>query len=206
VLKSERRDHLLQSARDVFAAKGYHRASVADIIERADVARGTFYLHFTSKRHVFECILDQLLADLDARVPLVALAPGSPPPVEQLHGTVRQVLRLALEDRADMQILLRHATGLDPEVDVKLGEFYDAILKRIEAALRHGVALRLARPCHAQVAARCILGAVKEVASYAATPDGSSQDLDALLEEVMTFGLQAVQASGAPQSPGPGQI
>jgi AcrR family transcriptional regulator len=37
----------------VFKEKGYHATSVNDIIDAAQIARGTFYLYFTSKREVF---------------------------------------------------------------------------------------------------------------------------------------------------------
>ncbi len=41
-----RRREILDVARGVFAEKGYHHTHVADIIEAAGIARGTFYLYF----------------------------------------------------------------------------------------------------------------------------------------------------------------
>jgi AcrR family transcriptional regulator len=38
----------------VFSEKGYHLASVSDIVEHAGIARGTFYQYFDNKRHVKE--------------------------------------------------------------------------------------------------------------------------------------------------------
>ena len=55
-------------ARDVFAELGYHRASINEIIKRADIARGTFYLYFESKQTVFDSILDQAMRELRARI------------------------------------------------------------------------------------------------------------------------------------------
>src|SRR5262245_3697821 len=53
-----RRQHMLDAAVWVFARKGYRRAAVSDIIERAGVARGTFYLYFDSKERVLLAVLE----------------------------------------------------------------------------------------------------------------------------------------------------
>ena len=39
----------MQSAVRVFAEKGYHSATVRDIVAAADVAVGTFYFYFPDK-------------------------------------------------------------------------------------------------------------------------------------------------------------
>src|SRR4051812_10042977 len=45
----DRRTQLLTAARSVFAKKGYDEATVAEIVGRAGVAQGTFYLYFPGK-------------------------------------------------------------------------------------------------------------------------------------------------------------
>src|SRR5690606_25495730 len=47
--RAERREAILSAAKTVFRDKGYHQASVHDIIDEAQIARGTFYLYFSSK-------------------------------------------------------------------------------------------------------------------------------------------------------------
>ncbi len=58
------RRRILDAAEAVFGAKGYHAASVAEITQRAQVAQGTFYLYFHSKREIFL----QLVEDLGMRL------------------------------------------------------------------------------------------------------------------------------------------
>ncbi|WP_433171802.1 TetR/AcrR family transcriptional regulator [Actinoallomurus sp. CA-150999] len=63
--KGERtRRSLLDAAEQVFAALGYHDASIVKITEAAEVAQGTFYIYFQGKRQIF----DELVADLNRRV------------------------------------------------------------------------------------------------------------------------------------------
>lgn len=58
------RERLLQAAETVFAALGYHDASIVKITDAADVAQGTFYLYFGSKQQIF----DELVMDLNRRI------------------------------------------------------------------------------------------------------------------------------------------
>src|SRR3954470_14396213 len=73
----DRRLQLLAAATTVFAEKGYRNTGVADIIARAGVARGTFYLYFTGKQQISLAI------------------------VEAFHGRVKRALESADAARAD---------------------------------------------------------------------------------------------------------
>jgi AcrR family transcriptional regulator len=47
------RQLLLEAAEAVFGEKGYDRASIAEITQRAGVAQGTFYVYFPDKKDIF---------------------------------------------------------------------------------------------------------------------------------------------------------
>lgn len=47
--KREKKDALLNTAFELFTTKGINKTSIADIVEKAGVAKGTFYLYFTDK-------------------------------------------------------------------------------------------------------------------------------------------------------------
>ena len=61
----DRRNELLDIAQSYFYQKGYAATSVADIIQTAGIAKGTFYHYFTSKEdmlnHLIERISNQAL-------------------------------------------------------------------------------------------------------------------------------------------------
>jgi AcrR family transcriptional regulator len=59
----ERKEELLQAASAVISEKGYRNASISDIIERAGVARGTFYHYFDSKKDIFLELIEKYFAD-----------------------------------------------------------------------------------------------------------------------------------------------
>jgi AcrR family transcriptional regulator len=66
-----RREDILKAAREVFKQSGYEKAHVAEIAQRAGVAKGTVYLYFESKRAMLDALCDlyqEMIADalLDA--------------------------------------------------------------------------------------------------------------------------------------------
>ncbi|MDP2307363.1 MAG: TetR/AcrR family transcriptional regulator [Pseudomonadota bacterium] len=154
-----RRAQLVSAARQVFATKGYHAAGVADIIDGAGVARGTFYNYFESKRAIFQAVLNELMEGVvDAVAPIDVTRPVAPQVRDNLHGVVSMLLEMG--DGA--RILFTDAAGIDAEGMETLGEFYGAATGRIERALRTGQDLGLVRECDVGLMASCLLGLLKE--------------------------------------------
>jgi AcrR family transcriptional regulator len=67
--KEERRQSILRAARQVFFEHGFHRATVDDLAERAEVSKGTVYLYFESKETILAHLLlqglDELIGELE---------------------------------------------------------------------------------------------------------------------------------------------
>jgi AcrR family transcriptional regulator len=190
--REERREQVLRSAMKVFAHKGYHATSVGDIIKRAQIARGTFYLYFETKRQIFEAILEMALQGLVSRLHRIDLSPQSPPPLEQLRANVGRVIAFLLSERELTQILLRHADGLDADFDRRLSEFYDTIMHLIEGVLHAGQVMALVRPCDRRIVAACILGSIKEVMARLTSEAGQAPPLHVVVDEVVNFGLRGI--------------
>jgi len=188
--REARREQVLRHAKRIFARKGYHRTNISDIITRARIARGTFYLYFENKREVFEELLARVLGELRLRIHRLRVGPGEPDPVEQLRANLRRVLALVLAERELTDILLHHATGFDRDLDARTLDFYERVLDQIQRSLDLGIAMGLVRQCDTRVAASCILGGIKEVVAQASRARRS--DIARLAEEILDFGLRGV--------------
>lgn len=66
--KERTRADVLAAARKVFAERGYHEASIAEITSTADVGVGTFYLHFRDKDEIFTTLIEEGLNEIRAQV------------------------------------------------------------------------------------------------------------------------------------------
>src|SRR5216684_3537006 len=53
------RERLLSAASDVFSERGYVRAPVEEIAERAGVTKGAFYWHFKTKQDIFLALVEE---------------------------------------------------------------------------------------------------------------------------------------------------
>jgi AcrR family transcriptional regulator len=188
--KQERRAQVLRHAKRIFALKGYHRTNVADIISRARIARGTFYLYFENKKDLFEELLEQVLRELAFRIQRIRLGPGEPEPAEQLRANLRRVMEFVLEESDLTNILLSHALGFDPDLDARIQTFYDRVAAQIQRSLDLGIAMGLVRDCDTRTSAYCILGGVKEIIGQVSRQ--APPDIDALVEEILRFGLSGV--------------
>ena len=58
--KLDRRAAILQAAREVLATKGLEAAKISDIVARAGVAQGTFYLYFPSKSSLVIALTEEM--------------------------------------------------------------------------------------------------------------------------------------------------
>jgi AcrR family transcriptional regulator len=59
-----KRNEIMHAARAVFALRGYAAATLDEIAERAEFAKGTLYNYFQSKEDIFQHILEDLLVKM----------------------------------------------------------------------------------------------------------------------------------------------
>jgi AcrR family transcriptional regulator len=57
---AETRKAILDSCRQLFAKHGFSTTSIDDIARAVGITKGAVYWHFTSKKELFEAILEQI--------------------------------------------------------------------------------------------------------------------------------------------------
>ncbi len=93
----ERRAQLIAHATSLFATRGYHPTSVADIVEGVGVGKGVFYWYFSSKEELFVEIL--LGAQSDMRRRQQRAIADLDDPLERLAAGVRAAVLWSAEHR-----------------------------------------------------------------------------------------------------------
>ena len=97
--EEDRKTQILAAARAVFDEKGYESATVSDVVRRAGVAQGTFYLYFGSKRDAVLELARQPMEEMSNRMDAATTVGGT---FEEL---LRGVLRMAFEfERSNMDL------------------------------------------------------------------------------------------------------
>ena len=124
-----RRDQILDAATEVFAAKGFHRATIQDIADVAGLSHGAIYNYFDSKDELLMGVLARLakLRKLDVGL-MQSLQVDTH---EFLTEVFRQRVALIAENQETIQAVLPEMLT-DPELhDV----FYEQFVRPTEAVL-----------------------------------------------------------------------
>ena len=89
--ETDRKEQILAAARAVFDEKGYESATISDVVRRAGVAQGTFYLYFASKRDAVLELARRPMEEIAARMES-AIAKAT-----SFEGTIRAAAQIAFE-------------------------------------------------------------------------------------------------------------
>jgi AcrR family transcriptional regulator len=146
--KETRRQQIVDAAIQVFAAKGYRVASIADIIREAGVARGTFYLYFHSKEAAFHAALDRFILLFQGMARKEAARNYSNPAAlgASLRDALLDWLRFLLQHRQLTKIVFRQAAAVDPDYEQKYMEIIRATQAHSASAVRFLQGIRVLRP------------------------------------------------------------
>jgi AcrR family transcriptional regulator len=189
--KLERRRQILGAAKLVFAEAGYHGATIGAIIERAQIARGTFYLYFESKSAVFDSILDQALADLRTKIRRIEVDDASAPaPQVQLREQVVATLEYIVSDRPLAMLLLSAGHTPDAEAAARLDQFFAEVRHLLVRALETGMEIGLLRPCQPPLVAAAMLGMIRGVIEFVVR--GEAVKVDDVVSETLMVALRGV--------------
>lgn len=178
------RTALIVAASSLFAERGFHDSSVAEIGTRAGVSRGLVNHHFGSKDNLLHAVIETHLREWELEI--VAPAISGKHGLAALRAIIFAHLDLARE-RPGHLLLLQRLMGeaLDPRND--LGEAFAAVHRRWREQGRYwwdeGVAAGEINPGLDQDAnASLIIGAVRGITfDWLTAPD--SFDLDAAYEQ-----------------------
>ncbi len=132
---AERRELILDAARDLFAAEGYLGVTMDRVAAAIEYAKGTVYLQFGSKEDMLLALLARTRSDLAARLALAT--GGEERPRERLYG-----LPAALDEHVETApwYLPLSALAAEPSIETKGA---DATRQDLRAAT-----FRCLRPVH----------------------------------------------------------
>lgn len=179
--KDAKRTAMMQAAVRVFAAKGYHAATVRDIVKDADVAVGTFYFYFPDKETLFVHLYEETADFL--RHTIYQAMQNKRGAFHQLEHGIRAYMNLALYEPAVVQLLLLAGLGAVPALAAKRLRFREQMQQLWQRPLDEAETLPAQNNL---ISAAAITGACDEVILYVLNrpnPDAAAESaLPALLQ------------------------
>ena len=108
------RELLVSIARERFTEQGYAATSIEDIVQRAGVAKGALYHHFSGKDALFRAVYEAVLAEVVSAVTAAALAVQEP--WAGVRAGLSAFLDACLEPAFRRIVVLESVSVLQPEV------------------------------------------------------------------------------------------
>ncbi|MGH9170071.1 MAG: TetR/AcrR family transcriptional regulator [Acidimicrobiales bacterium] len=142
--KASRRAGILAAAKTVFAERGYHATTIADIARAAGLSYGSIYWYYESKEVLFHELMSAEAAALRCHIDSAvrAAAPGEGP-AAPFKAAVRATLEFYDADRALVKLLFRDAFALGTAFERHLHQIHDSFVddaeRLVEAAQAQGI-------------------------------------------------------------------
>jgi AcrR family transcriptional regulator len=178
---------LLEAARAVLAAKGYHGTKIVDIARAAQVGVGTFYLYYPTKEALFLELVEDAVAQL--KIQLDHVRASVLDPVEHARTRTLTFFRFASDNRELFRIVFGHGASFHDVVRRCQDRFIDDMRESLVAGMERGVF----RPGDAAVWAQALIGMSLQVVSWWIDQEGVSIEEVALsLSELALNGIAKV--------------
>lgn len=126
------REALLSAAAEVFETKGYPATRMGDIADAAGVAHGTVYTYFEDKAAIFDAVMKNLAAQLDAEW---RVGVEDADPVTRIAEANRRYLDSFIR-HARLLIVLEQVGTSEPRYRNQLEDFRQGYVERAVAGIR----------------------------------------------------------------------
>ncbi len=168
-----RREQILKAARKVLDEKGYENTTVSDIVKEANVAQGTFYLYFRSKKDVIIELGQQVMQELVRR--LMAAYDANMSFEEHLRMLVKNGFQVAHENPDLCKLLHVSAESVGNEMKERMRVENHPLVAGMVAMFRRAIDSGEMIPIDPDIAVRLLM-AMMSSAMYEAHAHGSEGD------------------------------
>jgi AcrR family transcriptional regulator len=164
--QAETRAKLIRAARTAFASKGYAAASMDELTAAAGLTRGALYHNFGDKKGLLQAVIDQLDAEMLARLRVAQERAGTP--WQGLLAEGIAYIEMALEPEIQRIMLLDGPAVLgDPSQWANQSACLLRTTQTVQALIDAGTVA----PVDAEAAARLLNGAALNAALWIAAAD-----------------------------------
>jgi len=161
-----KRQQILDAAYTVFSRKGYHRATVDEIIALADTGKGTVYNYFVNKEQLFYTLIIERSASFEAG--LNATATLTEPSLNKIKKAIKVFLEFYVANADLWRVLMHEMRGLGYEEPSSFTEAQRAKYRArfvhtiglLEKILQEGIEQGSIRQCNVHKAAHGLFSVI----------------------------------------------
>lgn len=187
-------DALNVAAREIFAERGYHGASIRDIAKRAGLSLSALYYWHSSKQELFAALLEDSIADYFRTCDATLRSAGRTPD-QRLAAVVRATVDYRVRHRVESAIAAREFRNLEPAAAERIDRLRESASQLFQDIVDDGVRTGAFTCEHPTDARRAVQAACNAIAQWY-EPDGDVS-ADELAERYVAIALRIVGFTGA---------
>ena len=133
----DRRAHILDAAERAFMLRGFHRATMQDVAQEAQMSPGNLYRYFSSKEEIVEGLVERDRARIAQDF---AMLDRSPDPAAAFAAISRGYIIEQPRERAVLALEIWAEAARNPKVAALCGEVENEVAGHLERFFRAGQA------------------------------------------------------------------
>lgn len=193
--KDAKRTAMMQAAVRVFAEKGYHAATVRDIVTAANVAIGTFYFYFPDKETLFVYLYEET-ADFLLQSVRQAVSGQAGELGRQIAAGVQTYVNLAVYEPTVVQLLLVGGVGAVPSLTEKRLVFRRQLVRVWQRVIDKGVDAGSLPEQNSRRSAEFVAGGLDEILLSLLNVPNPEPFADAAVADMTALALRTIGYAG----------
>ncbi|MGG3468682.1 TetR/AcrR family transcriptional regulator [Neobacillus pocheonensis] len=139
------REKLLESAKEVFLEEGFQKATISQMIKKANIGYGTAYVHFEGKEEILIVLMEKVMEKF-YEIAEISFLPKTKKDAEQIIlKQATAFLKMAETERNMMQVF-EQAIGISSSISNKWKAIREKFIQRISEDIAYAQKAGLARP------------------------------------------------------------
>ena len=186
---------ILDAAFEEFVINGFTATRVEDIADRVGVTKGTLYVYFQTKEHLFEEVMKHISVPFEEILPDLEALSGSA--AEKLRTFLKLAYERVLEERKTremMRFVIAEGHRFPLLVDRHHDQFIAPIVGKMEALLKEGVEAGEFRATPARFSEIVVAPLMAAMLSRLVFGDRRPKDREAYLEATFDLLLDGLNA------------
>ena len=157
--RARTRAELIRAARALYAARTFDSVTVDDVVNAAELAKGTFYVHFDSLDDLQSVLGDELAHEFDELLQPRRLSLDDP--IERIAAGCGAFIKEAMRDPIWGALIVRSAAAMPDVARVARGRLNEDIRRAVVSGRLHDVAAEIAFDIVMGIAVRAMQSAAE---------------------------------------------
>lgn len=187
------REKILAAARQVFAQKGYTGTSIAEVVKKSKLARGTFYLHFQSVEQVLNALLQEIFIDIQRYLTDLQVESLDHKNFKLQLAALAKSLLSVFQNHKETVILLLTTMNSEPKIRTQTVWFQELMQASIRVMLDRGVTSGRLKKFDTELMSFLVSGGLREVLSQWLLYGRYSKDIESKVDEMIGIYMNGVE-------------